>query len=454
MVPLGLGAQSPLGNLITGQSRTGLTVEGAGARALGMGGAFIAVADDATAATFNPAGLAQLLKPELSFVGQGLDRRVSYEEFQTTTKGKQLGVSDSLLGHDHFDPLLLSAMVPLRLAGRNLAIQLSAQRAYTMGEGDSRHVVETPLSSGGKGANLDQSIQQSGQVDLYSLSMAYECSQRILLGLTFNQWRGRWDLDTVSQETKAGVNSSLRFRQQNQLNGQNFTLGLLWRWPAWSLGLVHSTAFQGSYSFQTQINTTLPVPGSLASSSASVGLHWPESTGLGLAFRVSEKLLVTADIEHTAWSRARFVTSAPNLNGLNFFDLSQGSQGQDATVLRLGMEKLWLSPNGLLIPFRLGASREPQPVVDPVTGDQRIMYGLSLGSGLKRGRYTWDLGYRYAWAKRQASQFLDLNQVLAGTHTSSVGIERTTEQRLEMTFIMQFERERVDRMLNYLFVGD
>jgi hypothetical protein len=41
---------------------------GSGARAVGMGGAFIAVADDATAASWNPAGLTQLRKSELSIV--------------------------------------------------------------------------------------------------------------------------------------------------------------------------------------------------------------------------------------------------------------------------------------------------------------------------------------------------------------------------------------------------
>lgn len=35
---------------------------GSGARAIGMGGAFIGIADDATAASWNPAGLIQLEK--------------------------------------------------------------------------------------------------------------------------------------------------------------------------------------------------------------------------------------------------------------------------------------------------------------------------------------------------------------------------------------------------------
>ena len=47
---------------------------GSGARAVGMGGAFIGVADDATAASWNPAGLIQLEKPEMSIVGEYLKR--------------------------------------------------------------------------------------------------------------------------------------------------------------------------------------------------------------------------------------------------------------------------------------------------------------------------------------------------------------------------------------------
>ncbi len=41
-----------------------------GARSLGFGGAFVALADDATAAFANPAGLVQLLEPEVSIEGR------------------------------------------------------------------------------------------------------------------------------------------------------------------------------------------------------------------------------------------------------------------------------------------------------------------------------------------------------------------------------------------------
>lgn len=452
---LPLLAQSPIGNLISGQSRTGFTVGGAGARAMGMGGAFIGVADDATAATFNPAGLAQLLKPEFSFVGQGLQRRVSYQEFQTSAKGKELAVGDSLIGHTHFDPMLLSAMVPVRLAGRNLAIQISAQRAFTLGEGDSRSVLTTPLASGSTTAtNLNQSIAQSGQIDVYSLAVAYECSQRILLGVTFNQWHGQWSLDTSSLQTSSAGSSSLRFRQGNGFGGQNYNLGLLWRWPTWSLGLVHGTAFRADYSFNTQVDNTLQLTTPATSSYPGVGLHWPDFSGLGLAYRPAEQWLITGDIQYTPWSQARFMSADRNLNGLNFFDLTKKGYGQDATVVRLGAERVWVGSTGVLIPLRLGAFREPQPLVDPVTGDQRILYGLTAGSGWKKGHNSLDLAYRYGWARRRASQFLAVDEILAGSKTTSVGVERTVEQRLELTFIRQFERQPVDQLLHHLFVGD
>ncbi|MCK4404346.1 MAG: PorV/PorQ family protein [candidate division Zixibacteria bacterium] len=53
---------------------------GFGARALGMGGAFVAVADDATGGFFNPAGLVQITKRTFGafYRRMTLDRRLSY----------------------------------------------------------------------------------------------------------------------------------------------------------------------------------------------------------------------------------------------------------------------------------------------------------------------------------------------------------------------------------------
>src|SRR5258708_36056307 len=44
-------------------------VSGIGARPLGMGGAFVSVADSGDAVFYNPAGLVQVLTPEISGMG-------------------------------------------------------------------------------------------------------------------------------------------------------------------------------------------------------------------------------------------------------------------------------------------------------------------------------------------------------------------------------------------------
>ena len=56
---------------------------GSGARAIGQGGAFIAVADDATAASWNPGALIQLERPELSVVGSFLSTQQNFDPGST-----------------------------------------------------------------------------------------------------------------------------------------------------------------------------------------------------------------------------------------------------------------------------------------------------------------------------------------------------------------------------------
>ena len=453
-VALPLGAQSPIGMLISEQSRTNFSVLGAGARAMGLGGAFIAVADDATAVSFNPAGLAQLLQPEVSFVARGTQRNVGYEDFATTGQGRFMAVSDTVTGSTRLDPLFASATAPLRLGGRNLVLQFSIQRAFAQNEDGDRTLNEFPEVTGsGVPTHLAQSINQSGQIDLYSFAVAYEVSQRILLGVAYNQWRGRWSLESASVQTAGPATTTLAFRQTNALDGGNFNLGLIWRWPTWSLGLVRQTGFHADYTFTTALDTSL-VPGPGTSRRVTTGLHWPSSTGLGFAFRPADRWLVTADLTHTLWSTTRYMSGATYLNGQSFFDFDKGDRTPNATAVHMGLEHLWLTDRNWIIPLRVGLSREPQPVEDRYTGEQRVMKWASIGSGFKRGAMSLDLAYRYGWSRRQASQFLEIDQILSHTPPTSIGTERIREQRVDASLIFQFDRRPLERALRYLFVGE
>ena len=52
---------------------------GAGARAMGMGGAFVAIADDASAVYYNPAGISQLERAQFSGLHVTLWEGVNYD---------------------------------------------------------------------------------------------------------------------------------------------------------------------------------------------------------------------------------------------------------------------------------------------------------------------------------------------------------------------------------------
>ncbi len=64
-----------------------------GARALGMGGAFIAIADDATASEANPAGLTLLFRPEVSIHGRHSSVSVDVVDFNALAALQGLNAS-------------------------------------------------------------------------------------------------------------------------------------------------------------------------------------------------------------------------------------------------------------------------------------------------------------------------------------------------------------------------
>src|SRR5258708_4146761 len=98
------------------QVRLGLST-GSGARALGMGGAFIARPDDATAATWNPAGLSYLRLPEISFVYSG--NRLNSIDVASTTR-----TEDERHGHS---PDFFAVAYPFDLVGWSGAAPVAFQ---------------------------------------------------------------------------------------------------------------------------------------------------------------------------------------------------------------------------------------------------------------------------------------------------------------------------------------
>jgi len=96
---------------------------GSGARALGMGGAFIGLADDATAASWNPGGPIQLETPEVSIAGAYNSRT------EDTTHNDSPGASGPQ-DVDIYELNYLSAAFPFTAIHKNMIVSLNFQHLY------------------------------------------------------------------------------------------------------------------------------------------------------------------------------------------------------------------------------------------------------------------------------------------------------------------------------------
>lgn len=89
-----------------------------GARSLGLGGAFLALADDATAAYSNPAGLLQLHRPEVSIEARAADFETRYVD-GGSFNGTPTGSAATLLAGSNIDayPEIVESTSSERVAG-------------------------------------------------------------------------------------------------------------------------------------------------------------------------------------------------------------------------------------------------------------------------------------------------------------------------------------------------
>jgi len=445
--------------IIAEQSRTATSIQGTGARAVGLGGAFIALADDASAVSFNPAGLAQLLSPEFSLVAESLRRNQTFSRFKSSDQD----FDDSSLKDTAFHPLFLSATIPFRQGGRNVAVTFSYQRLVDFDFESDRNLAFRSPVPGSTPRRLTNSVTQKGSLDVYSIAIGAELTPRVLAGASFNLWRGQWSFD--SRQEIEGSGSVYDIIQDNKFRGVNLNAGLLWRSKYLNMGLAYRSGFRAEYTFSGRY-TALDDQGRPVVQPAQDGLldlNWPESLGVGLAYKPSDRLTFTYDQVKTRWSgatfRGSFITHDPqagdiqdlSLDGANFFDFLKSSRTADTTDRRGGVEWIAFLGDSVIIPVRVGVFQEPQPSVDRGTGQQRVLKGYSFGFGLKYRSVTVDLAFKDAKAENDVSKVVLIG---GGTPILAKGQESLRERRIYLTAIFQLNSERAQKAVKKFFMGN
>ena len=412
---------------------------GSGARAAGMADAFLAIADDATAASWNPAGLVQLERPEISLVGSF---NAIAEDF---TADGVLGF-DSTHSDENFDLNYLSVVYPLPILvlGRNVTVALNYQRKYDF----SRKFDVTYTSSPG-GLILDLShwrFEQEGGLSTVTPALAFEITKRLSLGVALNLWRSTWlDENGWSQKqrltliTLQGPNLNTTYSGSNEeykdLKGENLTVGFLWNiTDKWNLGARYDTAFTAEADYKRRY---LWVQNQFASAERPEGqflqwpaaakekreVHFPDTVAVGISYRRNDRLTLSMDVTRTDWSD--FYVEAANGRKTSLVDGSEMNYlpediGDDLRALpqkpdfeptytirfgteyvfipkepRENLDRLWTLRGGLFYDQ------------EPARGHPDDFYGLALGLGLLLNqRVNIDLAYQLRYGDGVNSDFV------------------------------------------------
>ena len=380
---------------------------GSGARAVGQGTAFIGVADDATAASHNPAGLVQLQRPEASIVGSYFYRREDQDVTASNTVVEDQTLDDANLNY-------LSAVYPFQLFRRNMVVSLNYQRLVDL-QGNSDVTSRFATIDGTQSVSSDQ----DGQLFTISPALAVQITPTLSLGAAFNIWPdiydNGWDQD-VSVNGKGRLASGNRIvpfvstgkiKEDYDFKGFNMTFGVLWDInQMFSLGGVFRTPFTAkvSHSHDSSLTVTLqdgsPPVTTSDSFSENLDMDFPISYGIGLAARLSDRLTLDLDVSRILWSDFKLEQSkrdtlmidngAPSGKGRAVLN----GEGDDTTSVRLGAEYLWIGPK-FIIPARAGVFYDPEPG-DNGTDD---FFGGSLGTGIAYKQFLFDMAYEFRTGK-------------------------------------------------------
>ena len=364
-----------------------------GARSLGLGGAFSALADDATAAFANPAGLVQLVSLEVSAEVRHWSYSTPYIEggrFEGEPTGIGLDTVDGLrtaVSEEQLTGLsFLSFVYP---KGKwSLAVyrhQLANFRAQT----DTQGLFHT----GGTGTVTFRTFDRRWSTELdivsYGLAGAYRISDRFSLGLGLVYFEGQlhapfeWYLpDDDSLEGIFGPNSYLPERQL--ANGDmafddsdwGLSAGLLWSFAErWSIGAFYRQGpeFQLVYDVRTGAAVGIIDP-SLAPDEVfliiETPMHFPDVYGLGIAYRSRDgKVAVGFEWDRVEYSSI-FNSFEPVVIESVDDDLDLGIElvADDGNELRIGAEYAFLDLKPVLA-IRAGVWLDPDHRFRSVSDD-------------------------------------------------------------------------------------
>lgn len=375
---------------------------GSGARALGMGGAFIAVADDATAASWNPGGLTQIQLPEISFVGN------IFHCIEDNTFGAEPEAS-GIQTVSTTDINYFSAAYPFYYMGRNMVVSLNYQHLYNF----SREW-DFPLTWNTESVFADQNViyRQEGRLSAFGIAYGTEITPEFSIGLTFNAWDDRltsnhWDQKTYQNGTINGEAYEAIYSDRYSFRGYNANIGLLWENARgnFSIGAVLKTPFTADLEHEHSRVIVRDHPQSPHKYKRNETLDMPMSYGIGFRYKISDTFRTSIDVYRTHWDDFVLTDSEGNeTSPITALPVAE-SVADPTQQVRMGAEYIFITSEYVLS-LCCGAFYDPAPS----EGSPDDFFGFSIGTGIGYEiglkDFKFDVAYQYRFGNNVGTSFM------------------------------------------------
>ncbi len=313
---------------------------GSGARARAMGGAFLGLSDDASALTWNPAGLIQTEKTHVAISGN-LDRLKTEDNISFMSSALPDFAAD--ISDNKINLSYASFVSPLRIKGHLVSLAAGYQK--------SRNYVDeifnweyqeflfsdlnTPTNYRGTAA---QSTTIESDLDEFLLGFGTNIYGDLAFGgsLSIFSGAGMYDYsssltDTVADEFGGQVVDSVeivnkvRVSDETDISGFKLAGSLLYVAEKFSVGLVVSAPYELSYEHDltradTLFSKSIDIVGEGLPNASTTTLYRgktkeevPLTIGFGAAVKPSERLTLVADFQYRGTSNSTYFVRTEEL---------------------------------------------------------------------------------------------------------------------------------------------
>lgn len=321
-----------------------LNFSGNGARAAAMGYAFTGVADDATAISWNPAGLTQLYSPEASVIGRfnfGSAEITGFEDF---------GVESwDVESESNFKINFASLVFPFSVGKFNIVGGVAYRNQY-----DFASEVTQTISDGFNEYEIYDVVE--GGVNAISPALGIQFNEMFSAGVAVNILTG-----SEEGEGYDDLNGG-EYEYASDYSGLSFDIGLLFR-PS------------SIISFGANLNLPHDITQEMDGMEFDIDVPFFFSVGTGI--RATDNFLIAFDYQSRSWSNSDI-----------FKDLGVDL---DLNSIHVGLEYLIQNGNAVF-PIRAGFYTNPLLETDS-NGDQITTNVITVGTGFVMGTFILDAAF-------------------------------------------------------------